>query len=54
MELEKAYNAKEVAAIAGVHHVTVQRWLKGGTLKAHKVGRAWRIKESILKTFLGE
>lgn len=54
MTLEKTYNAKEVAEMAGVHHITAQRWITGGKLKAHKVGRAWRVKESALKAFLGE
>ena len=53
MNIEKTYNAREVSEMAGVHHITAQRWITTGKLEAHKVGRAWRVKESVLKTFLG-
>jgi excisionase family DNA binding protein len=53
MTLEKTYNASQVAELAGVHANTVFIWIKKGQLDAHKVGKAWRVKESVLKAFLG-
>ncbi|OHB25853.1 MAG: hypothetical protein A2542_03435 [Parcubacteria group bacterium RIFOXYD2_FULL_52_8] len=46
----------EVAKYLRVHPRTVERWLKYGLLKAHKLGRGktslWRIPNTEVKIFL--
>lgn len=39
---------KQAAEILGVHWKTVYNHIINKTLKAHKVGRQWRIKQSDL------
>lgn len=48
------YTLQEVAQILKVSERTLYRWLKDGKLKAHKVGRHWRVKEEDLNAFLKE
>jgi excisionase family DNA binding protein len=40
-ERDKLYNLDEIAAICGVHVVTVRRWVKFGELPAKRFGRRW-------------
>ena len=43
MKLESpAFTAREVAEILRVHHMTVYRLIRNGTLSPVKVGRDWR------------
>lgn len=48
------YTLQEVAKILKVSERTLYRWIKDGKLKAHKVGRNWRVKEEDLKKLKGE
>jgi excisionase family DNA binding protein len=44
----------EVAGCLRVSIQTVRRWINAGKLPAYKVGRAWRIKEADLESWLEE
>ncbi|MBI9106588.1 MAG: helix-turn-helix domain-containing protein [Spirochaetales bacterium] len=37
------YTVGEIAEILGLHPKTVQRFIREGSLKARKIGRAWKI-----------
>ena len=41
LEKGRMYNLHEVAAILGVHIVTVRRWARSGLLPAKKIGRLY-------------
>jgi excisionase family DNA binding protein len=45
------YKVKEVAARLHVDERSVRRWIKSGTLRCHRFGRAVRISEDDLITF---
>ena len=50
------YTVEEVAKYLGVHHRTVMRWLKAGSLKGYKLGDGrtalLRIPKAEVKKFL--
>lgn len=48
----KVYTLKEVEAILKVTQRTLYNYIKGGQLKAVKMGRQWRVTEDSLKEFL--
>ena len=53
--LEKLYTTKEAAELMGVSTRTIFRYMQpdySPQLKAVKIGRAWRIKETDLKEFI--
>jgi excisionase family DNA binding protein len=50
--LEKIYTPEQIAKHLQVHHLTVLRLIKAKKLKAVKIGRIYRIKESSLNKFL--
>lgn len=50
--MERIYKTKEVANMLRVNVVTVNRWLREGTLKGIRVGKLWRITHSQLKEFI--
>lgn len=43
----------QVSERIGVQVGTVSRWLRAGSLRGHKAGRAWRIAPDDLERFLG-
>jgi excisionase family DNA binding protein len=45
---EDILTVEEVARYLRVHPVTVQRWVRAGTLPAARVGRTYRIKRADL------
>ena len=53
MALEPTYTAYQVAHELHVSYSTVMRLLRKRTMRAVKVGRAWRVRESELKRVLG-
>ena len=53
MELEPTYTAYEAAAALRVSYSTLIRMVHKRALRATKVGRAWRVRESELKRVLG-
>lgn len=53
--IEKLYTTKEAAELMGVSTRTIFRYMQpdySPQLKAVKIGRAWRIKETDLKEFI--
>lgn len=51
-ELPKVYTLHEVEEILSVTQRTVYNLIKGGKLKAFKVGGQWRVTEEALQEFL--
>jgi excisionase family DNA binding protein len=49
--VEEIYTVKETAARLKVSVRAVLDWIRAGKLRAAKVGKAWRIKESDLEAF---
>lgn len=45
------YSVKELAQILALHPKTVQRFIRQGTIKARKIGRAWKISQQNLKEY---
>jgi len=50
--MEKLYNVDEVAEILRIHKETVLRFCRESKIKASKIGREYRIKESDLKAYI--
>jgi len=48
----KLYRTGEVAKKLGVSKMTVLRWIKTGKLKAHRIGKEYRVPESEIKRIL--
>lgn len=48
------YSVEAAADRVGVHQRTILRFIQQGKLKAHKVGRQWRITAADLNSLLGE
>jgi len=44
--------AQQVAEILQVKDYTVTRWIREGELRAHKLGRVWRISEEQYQEFI--
>ena len=51
-ESQRLISVKEAAARLGVHEKTVRRWITGGELRAHRLGRQWRVAPVELERFL--
>lgn len=49
---EKFYTAQEIADRLRVNIMTIYRYIKSGKIKAHKIGKDFRIEESEFKKFL--
>ena len=50
--MEQHYSIKEAARRLAVSETTVRKYLKLGRLRAHRIGRVWRISESAVAEFL--
>ena len=53
--MEKEYSLEEISKKYGVHIETVRRWVRSGTLKAHKkvgCGKGWYVYENDLAIFV--
>jgi len=50
--MEKLLTTQEVADYLGLTRRTIYTFVQEGTLRAVKVGREWRIKESELEAFI--
>ena len=48
----KFYTAKEVADTLKVNIMTIYRYIKNGRIKAHKIGKDFRIEHSEFERFL--
>lgn len=44
--MERYLTVEDIAKQFQVSEVTVRRWLKSGDLRAAKMGKSWRIKQS--------
>lgn len=49
---EQIYTTEQVAKLLQIHPLTVLNYIKSGKLKAVKLGRVYRIRESALQDFL--
>ena len=52
MKPEEFYTAKELAEKLRVNIMTIYRYIKAGRLKAHKIGKDFRIEKSEYERFL--
>ena len=50
--MEKYYSAKEAAEEFNLSEKTLKDWLRAGKIKGEKVGRSWKIAESVLRDYL--
>lgn len=50
--MEQHYSIKEAAKRLAVSETTVRKYIKLGKLRAHRIGRVWRISESAVAEFL--
>ena len=50
--MEKLLTTQEVADYLGLTQRTIYTYIQSGSLRAVKVGREWRIKESELEAFI--
>ncbi len=53
-ETENFYTVREIAQKLKLKEVTIQRAIHGGKLKACKVGKGYRIRESDIEAWLKE
>ena len=49
---ERLFSVAEVAERLGMSKYTISDWIKAGRLKATRIGRFWRIRESDLEAFI--
>ncbi len=49
--MEKLHSAQEVSEILTLNVQTIQRFIRMGKIKAIKIGRTYRIKESDLESY---
>jgi len=50
--MEKLYTTKQAAEVLQVSVITIRRYIKSGKLKASKIGKDYRIKESDIENLL--
>lgn len=48
------YRAQELADKLSVNVMTIYRYIKAGKLRAHKIGKEFRIERAEFKKFLGK
>lgn len=48
----KLYTSTELTKILSLSQRTIYNYIKSGKLKAYKIGRVWRIKQSDYNSFL--
>lgn len=47
----EVYTLKEIEALLQVTRRTIYNWIKGGKLKAFRVGKEWRVTKEALEEF---
>lgn len=52
MEKQEFYTAEEVAEMLKVNIMTIYRYIKAGKIKAHKIGKNFRIEKTEFEAFL--
>jgi excisionase family DNA binding protein len=50
--MEKLLTTQEIADYLGLTQRTIYTYIQSGSLRAVKIGREWRIKESELEAFI--
>jgi excisionase family DNA binding protein len=50
--VEKIYTTEQVAQLLQIHPLTVLKYISSGKLRAIKLGRVYRIRESEIQKFL--
>ena len=50
--MERLYTTEQVAKLLQVSVITIRRYIKSGKLKASKIGKDYRIKESDIDSLL--
>ncbi|MDU2065039.1 MAG: helix-turn-helix domain-containing protein [Sporomusaceae bacterium] len=50
--MEKYYTPNEAAELFSLKEKTLKDWLRAGKIRGEKVGRSWRIADSVLREFL--
>jgi excisionase family DNA binding protein len=50
--MEKLLTTQEIADYLGLTQRTIYTYIQSGSLRAIKIGREWRIKESELEAFI--
>ena len=48
---KELFSVSEISEILGLHPKTVQRFIREGTLKGRKIGRAWKVHVDDLKEY---
>lgn len=48
------YTAKELAEMLSLNVMTIYRYIKGGNLKAYKIGKEYRIEHSEFERFMSK
>lgn len=49
---ERWLNVDEIAQHMGIAAITVYRWLEKGDIPAHRVGKLWRFKVSVVDRWI--
>jgi excisionase family DNA binding protein len=49
---DRLFSIADVAERLGMSTYTIRDWIKAGRLKATRIGRFWRIRESDLEAFI--
>lgn len=52
MEKQGFYTAEEVSEMLKVNIMTIYRYIKAGKIKAHKIGKNFRIEKTEFEAFL--
>lgn len=52
LEEMRLYTVTEIAPVLGVSRVTLKSYIKGGRLKAVKVGGKWKISQDAIRRFI--
>jgi len=52
--VDQIYTTEQVAKLLQIHPLTVLKYIKAGKLRAIKLGRVYRIRESALQKFLDQ
>lgn len=54
MNKDEFYTAKELASKLKLNIMTIYRYIKAGKLKAHKIGKEFRIEKSEFEHFMNK
>ena len=49
--IENYYSVEQISKLLDIHPKTIQRYIREGKLRAHKIGKAWRVSGHDLSLF---